>query len=455
MSGITPILDTLLHQVLGKRVDHPPPRDLNEPLRPLNAADAARALHSDSRLDGRRPPIAELTPTATRGEGRPALPAAPAAPPGGSFQTHFSPTARTIADLLLRFPAPPSAVRPAAPLMPPGESPSADALAQRLEGSIRHSGLFHESHLARWYRGELPRAALTQDPQQWRTLTFRPAPAEGGVAAAPWRPAPGAWAGGSAGVSTQGAAPMAGGGGASPLQVAAQAAGAPGGTTPAPFVPTSMSTPTGGEGSGRGGLAFAEIQALGPSRTLPGGGASPGGSAGTPSTPPGPTAPSALAGQAPGPAQALAGEALEASREPAPVRGGEPIAESLQGVLRHQLELLVNPVIRWEGDVWSGIFMALAIQLPAGFEERARQEAEEEGGQDEAWASELTLVLPGLGELAVQLRLVARRLNLTLDSPEAAVVSRLEAGLPRLARRLEALGFEARLAARHRPEEGE
>nr|WP_232341016.1 flagellar hook-length control protein FliK [Halomonas pacifica] len=92
--------------------------------------------------------------------------------------------------------------------------------------------------------------------------------------------------------------------------------------------------------------------------------------------------------------------------------------------------------------------------MPAGFDERARQEAEEEGGQGEAWASELTLVLPGLGELAVQLRLVARRLNLTLDSPEAGVVSRLEAGLPRLARRLEALGFEARLAARHRPEEG-
>ncbi|WP_251310158.1 flagellar hook-length control protein FliK, partial [Halomonas sp. NCCP-2165] len=291
--------------------------------------------------------------------------------------------AHTIADLLLRFPAPPSAVRPAMPLMPQGALPSADALAQRLEGSLRQSGLFHESHLARWYRGDLPRAALIQEPQQWRTLTFRPA--EGSVAAAPWRPAPGTWGGVSAdvsaGVSIRGAAPIAGGGGASPLQIVAQAPGL------------------------------------------------------------------AQAGEAV--------EAVEASREPAPLRGGEPIAESLQGVLRHQLELLVNPVIRWEGDVWSGIFMALAIQLPAGFDERARQEAEEEGGQDEAWASELTLVLPGLGELAVQLRLVARRLSLTLDSPEAAVVSRLEVGLPRLARRLEALGFEARLAARLRPEAGE
>ncbi|WP_355660779.1 flagellar hook-length control protein FliK [Halomonas salifodinae] len=424
MSGITPILDTLLHQVLGKRVDHAPPRDLNEPVRPLNASDATRALHSDSRLDGRRPPIADLAPTAQRGEGRPAASQAAPAPAAGSFRTHFSPTARTIADLLIKFPAPPSAVRPAAPLVPEGRSATGEHLAQRLEGSIRHSGLFHESHLARWYRGELPRAALAQEPQQWRSQVFRPA--EGGQSLAPWRPAGMALSVGAPASLARGAvaSPMTPGAG-----TVAPAVATPG--EPRPMMPGAASSASEAARSQR----LVEIQSLQPAKAS-------GGAAPSPAAPASRPAPPAL------PAAAQ-GEVAERARELS--RANEPIAESLQGVLRHQLELLVNPVVRWEGDVWSGIFMALVIQMPAGYEERARQEAEGEEGADEAWASELTLVLPGLGEVAVQLRLVARRLNLTLDSGDASVVGRLEAGLPDLAGRLEALGFEARLAVRHRP----
>ena len=42
MSGITPILDTLLHQVLGKRVDVPVARQTPEPVRPTQEADTAQ-----------------------------------------------------------------------------------------------------------------------------------------------------------------------------------------------------------------------------------------------------------------------------------------------------------------------------------------------------------------------------------------------------------------------------
>ena len=44
MSGITPILDTLLHQVLGKRVDVPVARQTPEPVRPLSPAEAPPAV---------------------------------------------------------------------------------------------------------------------------------------------------------------------------------------------------------------------------------------------------------------------------------------------------------------------------------------------------------------------------------------------------------------------------
>src|SRR5690606_38117729 len=43
------------------------------------------------------------------------------------------------------------------------------------------------------------------------------------------------------------------------------------------------------------------------------------------------------------------------------------IADGLQGVVRHQLEVLAAPVLRWEGDLWAGIFVALVIQAPDAF----------------------------------------------------------------------------------------
>ncbi|QHC50384.1 hypothetical protein EKK97_13445 [Billgrantia tianxiuensis] len=176
MSGITPLLDTLLHQVLGKRVDTAPPRELTEPVRPVDPGEGPRALHSDSRLEGRRPATAPLQGASThaqRGDGQLLRGDTPQAP--ASFQTHFSPSARTIADLLLRFPAPPSVLSAKAPLMNAGETPGASTLADRLQSSVRDSGLFYESHLARWYRGEMSRQQLGNEPQMLRTQRFAPA----------------------------------------------------------------------------------------------------------------------------------------------------------------------------------------------------------------------------------------------------------------------------------------
>ncbi|MCO7218134.1 hypothetical protein NH448_23220, partial [Halomonas sp. OfavH-34-E] len=61
MSGITPLIDTLLHQVLGKRVDVPPTKDPNAPVQPVDPGRGPGAVHSDSRLDARRPQQAAAT----------------------------------------------------------------------------------------------------------------------------------------------------------------------------------------------------------------------------------------------------------------------------------------------------------------------------------------------------------------------------------------------------------
>ena len=168
MSGITPLIDTLLHQVLGRQAEVSTQRALNAPVQPVYAGDGPRALQGDAGLDGR--PLAPLLGDLKR------LPGSPdgfrQAPPGtlpgnapSSTQTHFSPAARTIADVLLRFPAPPTVLRPQAPLMSTQEPPSAPVVANRLEASIRDSGLFYEAHLKRWFQGDTSRQQLMREPQ--------------------------------------------------------------------------------------------------------------------------------------------------------------------------------------------------------------------------------------------------------------------------------------------------
>mgnify|MGYP006301087555 CR=1 FL=1 len=180
MSGINTLVDTLLHQVLGKRVDTPQPRELNQPVKPMTPTEAPSAVRSDSRLDyrtnaplrgtsqtAREPPDARLG-RQTGGERLP--------PP--SAQTSCTTSARSIADLHLRFPAAPSALRLSQPLLPTSEVQGSSQVAQQLQHSVRDSGLFYESHLSRWFRGELSREQLQREPQMWRPLSFASAPPE-------------------------------------------------------------------------------------------------------------------------------------------------------------------------------------------------------------------------------------------------------------------------------------
>ncbi|SHF56122.1 hypothetical protein SAMN02745148_02985 [Modicisalibacter ilicicola DSM 19980] len=359
MSGIiTPLIDTLLHQVLGKRVDSPAGREILEPVKPLSPGHAPRAVHSDSRLNAER---SAAFSRASVGDAAEKAPAATSftAPTPASASTHFSPAARSIADILFKFPAPPSVIRPAASLLtsdPARGGIDVSLLAGRLQGSIETSGLFYESHLARWYRGELSRAALLREPQ----MRFQPAD-----------------------------------------------------STPSGNVRWTL-TP------------------------LPGGAPSP--------SPLAPLSPAQAAGAFVSPREFIrAGELPVDPVQGAPVAGKGLVDDSLQGILRHQLELLVAPTLRWEGDLWSGVFMSLLIQVPeqlAAHDEHEPGQGQDEKGQDAVWHSQLRLELPRLGELEVQLHLRSASLRLTMHSESAACTSLLNAGREALEAQLLGCDFE-------------
>lgn len=396
MSGINLLIDTLLHQVLGKRVDTPPPRELNEPVRPVSPAEAPRALHSDSRLDARaRESITpEMVRTARQPAGAPVAPRSTGEPPPPSTQTHFTPSARSIADLLIRFPAPPSVVRPPLPLIAPGDPASPAQLAERLQGSVRDSGLFYESHLTRWFRGELSREQLLREPQMWRTRSFTPA---------------------------------------SPAAVREVLAS------------LQAHAPPSGASRGRGGDALPGAE-RGTAMPVSSGPVAAGGAA-SPAPPPGGTTFTAtVAGGVEGrdPGLPAAGQPVPAEEADRSVRvAREPLHESLQGIVRHQLEMLSMPVLRWEGDVWTGIFMALVLHLPAGQgkEEAPDDEAGRQERESRGWHTGMTLQVAGLGEVGVDLWLRGERLDLDLAAREPGVLQALERGAGRLTARLEACGL--------------
>lgn len=377
MSGITPLLDTLLHQVLGKRVDLPVVKDLNQPVMPVVAAEAVPNVRGDSRLESRIPP--PPLPAVLAGERSASAqvrPAAGAASPPASTSTVFSPAARTIADVLLRYPIQPSALAPAGALLSLDDGvPTAALLAARLQGSIDGSGLFYESHLARWCRGELPLQALAREPQmlQWRQSS-------GGESLAP-RSLPGQ----SLFPNTQSAA-----------------SGAFLGEVDAALPPQPAAVAVRGSES--------VVQRL-------------------------PESVSAVP-EVPG----LVDEAPVAvlSKEPAALQ------EMLQSVVRHQLELLVTPALRWEGNVWAGVFMALLIQAPQDDSGRSvgwEQEGSAGDEGDAPWRVRMTLELTRHGALDVAMGLCGQRLTLTLGSDSEVLGERFARDRNWLQERLQECGF--------------
>jgi len=171
MSGINSLLDTLLHQVLGKRVDVPIARSLVSPLAQVAPSEAPRSVQADAWLEGRLPVVpADFGARAIAGRTG-AEHQQPSHPPAGTASvdvagvTQFSATARLIAQVLSRYPSPPPPLRPPVPLCHQGATPKAPELAASLQRAIAASGLFYESHLAGWYRGAIGREQLMAEPQ--------------------------------------------------------------------------------------------------------------------------------------------------------------------------------------------------------------------------------------------------------------------------------------------------
>lgn len=212
MSGLTPILDTLLHHVLGKRGDVQrssvlrPDRIVNE----VTASTASKSVAGDSRLQAPGPQAGlsdgDSSKAAVRADGARSPLAATSDPTGPQARPSGPEEAGRDARLRLSQPGQfishlqrstgeglTPTVRPPGFLMDATtpSAPPADGVAQRLGSTIRESGLFYESHLQQWHRGDKSVAELSREPQMriWQRA-IPVAPADSGPAHDPVR-APG------------------------------------------------------------------------------------------------------------------------------------------------------------------------------------------------------------------------------------------------------------------------
>ncbi len=409
MSGITPILDTLLHQVLGKRVDVPVLRDQPTPVSPKASSDAIQPARSDSRLHGQSQPrlTAPEGDAARAATGRQASLTAERPVPVASAQTSLSRAAVEISQLLARHPvAQSSAITTTAALLS-ARNPSAEAAASTLSNSISGSGVFYESHLSRWLQGNYPLSKLWQEPQAWMGLSFRPSPQP----QAALSPLMSAWRSlllERPGTFSSGSAPRSDGHAGSSAPAAGAAAR---GVAHAP----SSSAPAGAYRAD--GTQVAVRPAAGVTAGLP---------------------PLSGVQAAAGDESALPRQVHQLSQQP---------SEHLQSLVRHQLELMASPTLRWEGQLLPGMPMFFMLtEMPY---HESHEQSEGSGGREEAprqWRGEIRLTLPRLGEIEVELESVAAdHWRVVIAASDVQARERIADELPALRGQLTARGLRVDL----------
>lgn len=414
MSGVTPLIDTLLATRLAQRVDLVPLKGALEIADPDAAARVEKVIN-EVRLPSRAALQRQLGPGlhAAGGEGRSS--AAPLTRSGDAVT--LSAVARAVSAILDPRSGPVPKILGSEPLWPhPHHPPVATTLTAALARTVAHSGLFYESHLRQYAAGVRSRAQLAQEPQA-RLGAMDPRPLD----------LPGARVAGQ----DPGSLPMA-----RMAQPASALPGAADGASEAHAETRSVARP-GAAGATIDGAQASAAPAPNPwpiglaSRLDP-----------------------AHLGAIYGLARAHDHEPLDdmaGQESPATKPGASPL-DAVRGsalvppgihpdalaLVRQQLELLAVPVFRWGGEAWPGAPMDWEIQQ----ESDERPAADESEAVPPAWSTRLSITLPTLKTVDVRVRLAGSTLQVHLAASEKTTVALLGEGGHELPQRLAALGLQ-------------
>jgi hypothetical protein len=382
MSGLTPLVDTLLATRLAQRPDLVPLKSQAEIAGP-GAATRVEKVVNDVRLPSRAALDQQLGVGLAHGEAGKHGALGPGRP--GETVT-LSAAARTVSAILEPSPATLPKIQGHQPLWPHPPPPLAQPMTAALARTVASSGLFYESHLQQFVAGTRTFSQLVQEPQAQleaagRALVERPGAGVHGTVRD--RTSSGAPAGPSA-PPAPGTLPTDATGGA------------------------PVSVPQAREGAAaRDRVVPGEDHGLGPERAA---------EAFPPEDP-----------------EARAADA-QRNNIPAPQTHG--VHPDLVALVRQQLELLAVPVFRWAGEAWTGTPVEWEIR-----EERDEAAAGELAPQG-SWSTRLSLSLPSLGVVEVHLRLAGTAVRVDLAARDGVTVALLHDSSGELPGRLSGLGFE-------------
>ncbi|MBU9549656.1 flagellar hook-length control protein FliK [Burkholderia multivorans] len=284
-----------------------------------------------------------------------------------------------------------AATAAAAPTAAEAAPPSlAGALRAALAQAVGESGLFYESHLAQWFAGQRPLAALLREPQARIAIAQTSAdpdaaPDDDALDAllTPRLSLPSARAAVQSGAVASGAAAS---GGARPA-----------GSAPEP-TPGAQSHPP---------LARAAADATDPLHELADWRAS----------------------------VARPADAAAPSDAPTPT----PVHPAAVPIVRQQLDTLATDQFRWTGEAWPGVRVDWTIEPDESGGHAPR--SSDDAGDGIAWRTRLTLTLPTLGTVDAELVLNGAQLVARLRANQAGA-ARLAQHEPALRRRFEGSGLQ-------------
>lgn len=386
MTAITRLPETLAAARAGMLAELIAPASGGD-LNPLEAVVATRRVADNALVTG-------SVGNAALPDGQAPKPTAPGAPPA-----QLSTTARVITALLAQAGGDAAPVQGSTPLWTGARTPAVPQLAATLAQTVAVSGLFYESHLSDLALAVRSVAELRLEPQARLSpgLQAASAAAVGGMTTASTVPlAAKTWQAPTAGTVVDAAAPA-------PVPTPESARlRAMYGQPPVPI--------------------DAHAAALGAARL------DRAGDAGFASAPAVQTANANANATVTSPAT-----------DTAPLPAIPIVHPQAVTLVNQQLDLLATQVFRWQGEAWPGVPMDWSVQ-PEDDPRRSREA--QEPVEERRWSTQLSLALPAMGAVDVQLALAGQRLHATVRVHEALSIARCREGVDALQRRLAAAGFE-------------
>ncbi|WP_299595852.1 flagellar hook-length control protein FliK [uncultured Microbulbifer sp.] len=117
--------------------------------------------------------------------------------------------------------------------------------------------------------------------------------------------------------------------------------------------------------------------------------------------------------------------------------------QGLQGLVRQQLDLLSIPKLRWEGELWPGLFAEFLIQQVAGdlFDTEPRRNKHHLQRRDSAWCAEIKLQLQYLGAVVLSATMHGRALSIQVKVRDNATLEAVSVFVESLQQRFLGAGF--------------